>query len=286
MSRGHPRPSFAPADHAELALLLEVSGTPKPGNVDRAHDLSDLRFGQFLAGAVGSRPGLAAAGDPDGPGVGRAFERAVARMAEQDGGNTQFGCLLVLVPLVRAAATGPLTRARVEAVVGSTTVADARAFFAAFEHVDVAVGEPPPDLDALDARRGHEAGLAAEARGLTLSDVLVRSVPHDGNAAELVRGVPRAFRAAARMLDDDGPALDRVARAFLRLLADRPDTLVRTAHGADVAREVRDRAAACAGLEDAAALADDLRTRGVNPGTTADLTAAATFVALERGLRV
>jgi triphosphoribosyl-dephospho-CoA synthase len=282
----HPRPDFGPADYAELALLLEVAGTPKPGNVDRAHDFPDLRFEHFLAGAVGSRPGLDAAADPDGPGVGTAFERAVAQMSQQRGGNTQFGCLLLLCPLVRTAATGSLTRRRVERVVESTTVDDARAFFDAFEHVDVAVGDPPEDLDALDARRGTRAGDAAVARGLTLLDVLLLSAPGDGNAAELVRGCPRAFRAADRMLVDDGPAPDRVARAFLRLLGDRPDTLVRTEHGEETALEVRDRAAACDGLDDAEALAADLRERGVNPGTTADLTAAATFVALEGGLPV
>lgn len=282
----HPRPDFSPADHAELALLLEVAGTPKPGNVDRAHDFPDLRFEHFLAGAVGSRSGLAAAADPAGPGVGRAFERAVAGMGQQAGGNTQFGCLLLLCPLVRTAATGALTRERAEAVVEATTVDDARAFFAAFDHVDVAVGDPPEDLDALDARRGVAAGDAAAARDLTLLDVLLLSVPGDGNAAELVRGLPRAFRAADRMLVDDGPAPDRVARAFLRLLGDRPDTLVQTEHGEAVAREVRDRAARCADLGDAGALAADLRERGVNPGTTADLTAAATFVALEGGLPV
>ncbi|ESS06125.1 MAG: triphosphoribosyl-dephospho-CoA synthetase, partial [uncultured archaeon A07HB70] len=48
----------------------------------------------------------------------------------------------------------------------------------------------------------------------------------------------------------------------------------------------RDRAASCAGLADAERLAADLRERGVNPGTTADLTAASAFVALERGLPV
>ncbi len=282
----HPRPEFGPADHAELALLLEVTGTPKPGNVDRAHDFPDLRFEHFLAGAVGARPGLDAAADPAGPGVGTAFERGVARMSRQEGGNTQFGCLLLLAPLVRTASTGALARERVEAAVKATTVDDARAFFTAFEHVDVAVGDPPEGLEPLDVRRGTAAGAAAAERGLTLFDVLLRSAPHDDNAAELVRGTPRAFRAADRMLADDGPAPDRAARAFLRLLGDRPDTLVRTEHGDEVARDVRDRAAACADLEDARALAADLRERGINPGTTADLTAAATFVALEGGLPV
>jgi triphosphoribosyl-dephospho-CoA synthase len=97
------------AERAQLSLLLEVAGTPKPGNVDRCREYPDLRFEHFLAGAVGARPGLVAAADPDGPGVGEAFERAVAGMRRQSGVNTQFGALLPFVPLARAAATGQLS---------------------------------------------------------------------------------------------------------------------------------------------------------------------------------
>ena len=42
-----------PAENAQLALLLEVTGTPKPGNVDRHRDYPELRFEHFAAGAVG-----------------------------------------------------------------------------------------------------------------------------------------------------------------------------------------------------------------------------------------
>ncbi|MFB6157154.1 MAG: triphosphoribosyl-dephospho-CoA synthase [Haloferacaceae archaeon] len=280
----HPRSDFGPAAHAELALLLEVAGTPKPGNVDRDHDFADLRFEHFLSGAVGARPGLDAAADPGDP-LGAAFERAVAGMSQQRGGNTQFGCLLLLVPLVRTAATGALTRERAAETVEATTVADARAFFAAFEHVDVAVDDPPPDLADLDVGRGAAAGEAAVDRGLTWYDVMARS-EGDGNAAAWTEGFLLVFEAAGAMLDDDGPAPDRVARAFLSLLGRREDTLVRVEHGPAVAREIRERAAGCDGLDEAGALAADLRERGINPGTTADATAAATFVALERGLPV
>ena len=95
------------AENAELALLLEVTSTPKPGNVDRTHDHPDLRFEHFVAGAVGASEGLrmAAAGDP----IGTSFERAVRGMANQRGGNTQFGALLVVVPLVAAAREGEIT---------------------------------------------------------------------------------------------------------------------------------------------------------------------------------
>ncbi|QSW98901.1 triphosphoribosyl-dephospho-CoA synthase [Haloterrigena alkaliphila] len=277
-----------PARNAELALLLEVAGTPKPGNVDRHRDLEDLRFEHFLAGAVGAREGLELAGD--GAAVGAAFERAVAGMAEQGGGNTQFGSLLLLVPLVRAARE-ELAQPTVEAVCEDTTVADAADFYRAFDRVDVFVGDPPADMEPLDVRRGSDAVPALEDRGLTLLDVMERSVPGDDVAREWVTGFERSFAAAERLADadPDAPVTKRTAAVFLSLLADRPDTLVATRSGEAVAREVSDRAAELLerdALEtdpDAVeTFADDLVARGVNPGTTADVTAAGLFIALER----
>jgi triphosphoribosyl-dephospho-CoA synthase len=379
----HPRPEFTPADHAQLALLLEVTGTPKPGNVDRRRDLTELRFEQFLAGGVGAGEGLRLA--ESGASVGEAFGVAVEGMSQQSGGNTQFGCLLNLVPLVRAAAEGDLSPAGVHRVVEATTVDDAVAFYRAFDHVDVAVADPPTDLDELDVRRGGAAEPALREAGLTLADVMRLSAtgdPPDGNAREWLRGFDRSFTAAGWLLGDDGPAPDRIARAFLRLLADEPDTLVWVEHGEMTARLVSARARAAidhvdvgrrkaaaeihgrhtdtttdegghdgdglsgtrtrtrsrsrsrtrrssdptgdegpaadgddgAGesgstdpdgtstadreavdaavrakgevplLEFAESFADEFVGAGINPGTTADVTAAATFLALERGL--
>ena len=273
-----------PAANAELALLLEVASTPKPGNVDRRRDLGSLRFEHFLAGAVGSGEGLrrAEAGAP----VGVAFERAVRGMRHQEGGNTQFGCLLLLVPLVRAAAAGDLSPDGVAGVAESTTVADAADFYRAFERVDVAVDDPPEDLSDLDVRRGSDAVPALRERGTTLYDVMAAS-EGDGNAAEWTGGFSRTFDVAEAILADDGPAPDRIARAFVDLLADGEDTLVRTNHGPEAAAETRRRAAEARGdPERVAELADAFVEEGINPGTTADLVCAAAFVALERGLSV
>ncbi|ELY97234.1 triphosphoribosyl-dephospho-CoA protein [Natrialba chahannaoensis JCM 10990] len=277
-----------PAQNAHLALLLEVASTPKPGNVDRNRDLEDLRFEHFLAGAVGSQRGLRMAAD--GAAIGPAFERAVAGMATQEGDNTQFGALLLLTPLVRAAAT-ELSQPVAEALVEETTVADAAAFYRAFEHVDVYVDDPPEDMAPLDVRRGSDAIPALEKRGLTLVDVMEQSVPGDDVAREWVTGFERSFAAAERLATADGPLPDRAATVFLSLLADRPDTLVASRRGEDVAREVTDRAAELAAQDalstDQTAVetfADELVERGINPGTTADITAAALFIALESEL--
>ena len=319
-----------PVDDATLALLLEVAGTPKPGNVDRRRDLEDLRFEAFLGGAVGARPGLelaaGAAGEAEADGhsgVGGAFERAVEGMAARAGTNTQFGCLLLLVPLVRVAADPErdLSPAGVDAVCRATTVDDAVAFYRAFEAVDVAVDDPPEGAADLDVRRGSAAEPALRERGATLRDVLALSAEPTGpdgggdpdrvpdrNAAEWTGGFPRTFRAAEWILTDEGPLADRAARAFLGLLAAEPDTLVASTRGVETAREASERARAvlapdgsdptgpvgevgavdaesvhAADLGAAESLAESFVDEGINPGTTADLTCAALFVALRRG---
>ena len=317
-------PATGAVDDATLALLLEVAGTPKPGNVDRHRDLDDLRFESFLGGAVGARTGLERAANVTGPdetaSIGDAFERAVVGMASRAHTNTQFGCLLLLVPLVRAAADPDreLSPDGVDAVCRATTVGDAVAFYRSFEAVDVAVDDPPAGADDLDVRRGSDAEPALRERGATLRDVLALSAdppdPNrvaDRNAAEWTEGFPRTFRAAEWILTDEGPLADRAARAFLGLLAAEPDTLVASTRGAETARDASERAAALLGteptvetgtrsgvdavdaaavhaadLDAAASLADAFVAEGINPGTTADLTCAALFVALRRGAEV
>ncbi len=315
-------PRRSAVDDAVLALLLEVAGTPKPGNVDRRRDLEDLRFESFLAGGVGARAGLERAAR-DGA-VGHAFERAVAGMADRAGTNTQFGCLLLLTPLLRATREGDVSPEGVDRVARRTTVDDAVRFYAAFEHVDVAVGDPPPDATELDVRRGSDAEPTLRDRGITLRDVMETSaggssparddpsskpgprerVP-DRNAQEWVEGFPRTFRAAEWIAADEGAIADRAARAFLGLLAIEPDTLVATAHGPEAAREASRRAAELVAdadpdagrppsteavhavdLADVESLAAAFVDEGINPGTTADITCAALYVAIRRGVSV
>ena len=273
------------AQNAQLALLLEVSGTPKPGNVDREREYEDLRFEHFMAGAVGARLGLdrAAAGDP----LGAAFEAAVEGMADQSGGNTQFGALLTLTPLVAAGSDGRLSPSGVDAVVNDTTVDDAAAFYRAFEHVDVAVDDPPDGLEPLDVRRGRDAIPELRARDMSLFDVMSSSADVDGVAAEWVSGFERVFEASEWLLDGSGTVTDRASDVFIELLAAEPDTFIVTRQDRATAEEVQRRAQAVLdGAETATDLAEEFVERDINPGTTADLVAGALFVALERGLEV
>lgn len=273
------------AENAELALLLEVSGTPKPGNVDREREYPDLRFEQFVAGAVGARRGFNRGAN--GGSVGVAFEEAIEGMSTQRGGNTQFGAVLLVTPLVVAAAEGNLSPAGANSVVEATTVEDAIQFYRAFDHVAVAVDEPSAELSAPDVRLGSEAEPVLRERGLTLADVMAESAERDGIAAEWVGKFSRTFDAADRIEARDGPVTDRAAAVYLELLTEAVDTFVVTQHDRETAREVKQRAQAVLdGEESVEALANEFIDREINPGTTADLIAGGLFVALERGLEV
>jgi triphosphoribosyl-dephospho-CoA synthase len=278
------------AQNARLALLLEVAGTPKPGNVDRHREYSDLRFEHFLAGAVGTESGFEHA--VAGGSVGESFERAIEGMSHQSGGNTQFGAVLLVTPLVKAAVDSErLTSEAATTVVESTTVADAVSFYRAFEHVDVAVDDPPEGMDELDVRRGADAAPHLREQELTLAEIMERSAQRDGIAAEWTGEFERTFGAADRLQEyqrtEDCSVTDTAAAVFLELLAERVDTFVQTQHDRETALDVRDSAQSVrAGEESVESFADELVEREINPGTTADITAGALFVALERGLRI
>jgi len=205
-------------------------------------------------------------------------------MSRQRGGNTQFGALLLLTPLVRAAVDRDLSPDGVAAVVEDATVEDAAGFYRAFDHVDVFAGDLPEDVDALDVRRGGDAVPEVRDRGLTLYEVMAESADRDGVAREWVDGFGRTFRAADRIADGEGPVPGRAAETFLWLLSRRPDTFVAKQHGPEAARSVMVRAQEA--REDGPRLVDafakSLVESGVNPGTTADVVAAGLFVALER----
>ncbi|WP_266077319.1 triphosphoribosyl-dephospho-CoA synthase [Haladaptatus caseinilyticus] len=280
---------MTPAEHAQLALLLEVAGTPKPGNVDRDRDFPNLRFEHFLTGAVGSGGGLRAA-EADTT-VGEAFERSVSGMSRQSGGNTQFGALCLLVPLVKASTSGGCSPESVTNVVESTTVEDAEGFYRAFDHVNVFVGDPPEGADEFDVRRGSDAIPAIRDAELTLFDVMEMGADEDGIAREWTNEFERTFEAGKRIVELDGSLSGRGARVYLELLAHEPDTLVAKKHGRKVAESVRVRAQEA--LQEARhgdselvhAFSESLVEDGINPGTTADIVAGGLFVALERGQR-
>ena len=263
---------------AQAACLLEASA-PKPGNVNRCHDFEDATFEDFLLSAAAIGPVLGRAGSV---GVGRTILRAVRATRRLVRTNTNLGIILLLAPLARAAARagGPL-RSRVSQVLAELDVADARAAYAAIRLADPGGLGRVADQDI----RTEPTVSLREAMALAAErDTIAREYVTD-YAVTFETGVPALTRARDRGLA--WPTA--VTETYLTLLAAVPDTLIARKCGEEAAREVSREAArvlaagepASAERREALARFDAaLRREGnrLNPGTTADLTAAALFV--------
>ena len=108
-------------------------------------------------------------------------------------------------------------------------------------------------------------------------------LPPSSFAEENVEGF-RLTRKSADLLHASGCGREAIVKAFLRLLSEETDTFIVKEHGQEVAGEVRERAAAVlAGREDLAHLDAECISRGINPGSTADVIIAGIYVALGEG---
>lgn len=280
---------------AQLACLLEASA-PKPGNVSPGRHFANMRYEDFLASAAAVGPAFAAAGERP---VGATVRAAIEAVGHWSRANTNLGIVLLLVPLARAAhrvraasagAPGPIDPAALRQAVGAelagTTVDDAREVYAAIR------------LAAPGGLGRAAAQDVADEPTATLVDTMRLAAERDGVAREYGTGFRTTFAVGAPALAAARAAGlgwdDAVVETFLTLLAAAPDTHVARRGGAALAAGVSRQAAAvlaaggvrqAAGRTALAAMDDALRGEGnlANPGTTADLTAAAIFVVLLGG---
>ena len=264
---------------ATLACTLEACAE-KVGNVTPTRGFADARFDDFAlsAQALGAAVAVATPGR-----VGRTVYRAVAATAGVAPSNTNLGMALLFAPLAAAARAQGRTglRHRLARVLRGLSVDDARWAYRAIRlarpgglgRSDEAPVARPPAITLLEAM-----GLAA--RRDTVAAEYVR-----GFAVTFDLGLARLRRALGRGLS----LLDAIAQAHLELMARVPDTLIARKAGAAAAAAVAARAGAVVraggvvtprGLAAARRLDRDLRRHGnrLNPGTSADLIAAALFV--------
>lgn len=265
--------AFLAACEAELTAL-------KPGNVHAYAAGHGMTVEDFRRSAVAAAPAIAAAGAP----VGQRVRRGVEATRAAVGQNTNLGILLLCAPLAAAAEqaggqAGGL-RARTSEVLRSLTLGDARDAFAAIVQAgpgglgraDEADVRQPPTVTLL------EAMALAAAR-----DRIAWNYAH-GFQDVFRRGLPR-LRALRRR---GWPQPWAVSGLFMALLAAVPDSHVARRHGSQAAMELRARvrpqarALLAAGEpssfeRDLLLLDADLKQRGLNPGTTADLTVACLF---------
>jgi len=276
------------AQAAQLAMLIELSSNPKPGNVDRGHDYDDIGFHHFLVSAVSAYPVFRKAASGNGS-QGELILDAVSSWSRwhlED--NTHFGSLTLLMPLSEAAGkTGDL-RGALRQVLNDTTVEDAVNFYAAFDLAGARVADVA-DLSLKDPRSAEKVRQSGE----TLLDLMRRSQDHDMVAREWANGFERSFRLSDVLtykVKMHG-LNDGVVLTYLETLAEEPDSLVRSKFGREKAEEVSRRAGAAIGhgVEETLRRAEELDRalieEDVNPGSSADLIAAALFIALVKGMK-
>lgn len=262
--------AFREACAAELAAL-------KPGNVHRHAAGHGMTVEDFLRSAAAAAAPLCRAGAA----LGERVLGAVAATRAAVGQNTNLGIVLLCAPLAMAAErSGPDLRAGVRAAIAASSLADADQVFRA-----IALAAP----GGLGSAPRHDVRQAAT---VTLPIAMAEAASRDSVARQWATGFAdvfdeglAAFRAAlARWGDEPWAATD----AYLRLLARLPDSHIARKHGASAAEAVRREAQAALACLDAAAdpeamvpdlLAWDasLKRRGLNPGTSADLTVATIF---------
>jgi len=271
---------------AELAMLLEVSATPKPGNVDRTHDFQDVTYEHFLASAVGIFPVFKKAASARCQ-IGDLILDAVNASAQwQKAGNCHFGAILLLIPMCVAAGKSSnisQLRRNVIDVVENTTSVDAVQFYKSFHCVDVRVKES----HFLDVKDPKSLQTILD-QDLTLYEIMQLSSPNDTLAREWVEGFPRTFHGSQLMKQyvASGQSVnDSIVQLFLKLLGEYPDTLIAKKWGMEVAREISTKAANVMRNGDVQDFDRDLVQRKVNPGTTADLVIASLFVTLLGGFK-
>jgi triphosphoribosyl-dephospho-CoA synthase len=269
-----------------LACRLDVE-TAKPGNVSLASAGHGMDAAQFIDSAEAAAPALFERGAR----VGTRILDAVTRTRQVAGCNTNLGIVLLVAPLAAA----------LELACHDTPhdpPFDAMHWRAAVERVLAA-------LDVDDARDAYRAIALANPGGLgDAPEQSVHAPPTIGLRAAMSLAAERdsiARQYANGFADLFDAGLDAVARShcstpraitldvFLTFLATWPDSHILRKHGAAVAQSVtraaREHRTQGGPAQPAAYAAQlnawdaELKSQGVNPGTSADLTVATLFIA-------
>jgi triphosphoribosyl-dephospho-CoA synthase len=271
---------------AQLACLLEVSAA-KPGNVTRFADFPDTNYTDFLVSAAIMGAALRKAA---GASVGTLVLDVVRETTRLVGRNTNLGIALLFAPLAKAALLGgrrPL-RSRLCAVLASLTPADGQK---TYEAIRLSAPGGLGEAKQFDIRTTHEkVPLLAAMRAATERDSIAREYATDFEITFTI-GAPTLERCVRELGDPEVS----IIQTYLTLLSQIPDSLIARKCGEREARRVSQQAKGILAVGGAVTqrgrrrLAQwdrSLRREGnrLNPGTTADLTAATLFVVmLERG---
>ncbi len=300
----------------QLAMLLEVSAYPKPGNIHRTADFKDTKYEHFLASAIAIGEQFRHAAnigtkiskkeiESKNIGIGRMINNAVNDMLSwQSGGNTSLGMILLLVPIAFSAGMafcqGNFSRVKLRNTLGdiikSTNHEDALEVIKAIRKAKPGGLGRVKSFDITD--NNIEKKILLEKP--TLLDLFKISSKHDSVANEWANNYPITFDVGhPYFIDCINNNLDTngaIVQTYMYILSEFPDSLVIRKHGMEKAREISDNAkeilnlggiTTIEGRERLSQLDIEFKSdkRKINPGTTADLTASILSIAILDGFR-
>lgn len=263
---------------AVLSMLLEVSGSPKPGNIGRFHNFSDTSYEHFLASAA-SMPFIFSNAYHCRDRVGELIYNAVSSsLSKRFGGNTHFGTLILLIPLCMGAGIAfsqvsfpfeenfflskKAFRLKKEvcksaySICKNTTFLDALRFYEAFEHSSAFVHKidntsRASDISAASFDLNSKSTLTEIRESKTsLYTLMEMAQQRDLIAHEWCFGFTRCLRFSEHMdsffdfysknlsFCYGSPVNSAIAASFICSLAETPDSLIASRHGVCVAEEV------------------------------------------------
>ncbi len=273
--------AFTPGQLAQFACLLEATAR-KPGNVHPLRHFDDAHYLDFALSSVVIGPPLDRARES---GIGRAVLDATRATRDVVKTNTNLGMILLLAPLAAVAPEIPLEEG-IEDVLAATTVDDAAQVYRAIRlAVPGGLGSSPEqDVFAEPTITLRETMAIAADR-----DLVARQYA-DGYRAVLGEALPELRRS----LGEGQPLETAIIAMHLFLLSRYSDSLIARKWGKGVAEEVSERAGEVLASgwpggdyasRELARFDAFLRGEGrrINPGTAADLSAAALYAALRDG---
>ena len=300
----------------ELAILLEVSAYPKPGNVHRTADFRETRYEHFLASAVAVAPhfkhaaerGIQVSTGKIGPadvGIGKVIKDAVKSVSLwQRGGNTLLGSIVLLSPIAVAAGMVlakekfSITKLRenVKVVIESSTPMDAIDVYDAILIAKPSGLGEAPKLDVTDPASKQKI-LNDQ---VTLFEVFKIASEYDSIASEWVNNYPITFDLGypyfTQQLEEMRDVNTAIVHTFLKILSEVPDTFIARKVGLAKAKEISAetrQVLAKGGLTTKSGrnllwefdkkLRDPVHE--LSPGTTADLTEAVLAISILNGYR-
>jgi triphosphoribosyl-dephospho-CoA synthase len=281
-----PLSASAIASAFEAACLAELDAL-KPGNVHRYGEGHGMSVAEFETSARVAAPYLAESESS----VGLRIRRAIEATANAVGQNTNLGIVLLCAPLASAALAsgGGDLRERLSHVLNSLTVGDAKETYAA---IRLAKAGGLGTVEKHDLGSEPEVTLLEAMREAEMRDRIAWNYTHEF-ADIFVTGMPRLIQGRAQYGGHGWAVTD----LYLSLLATIPDTLIARKSGVNVATQVTENAhktlkafveADTAEARVGTLLTFDtaLKARGLNPGTTADLTVATLFASMIQTMEI